>query len=125
MVQIWAIRPPVVGVAVTMTSREIAALVEKRHDNVKRTIETLAERRVIGHPQIEEYPDSLGRPAAQYLVSKRDSYVIVAELEKDVLSFEAMSPNAYGRLRAARSVFHTVWDTSTALAAPCGWRASG
>jgi phage regulator Rha-like protein len=26
---------------VTMTSREIADLVEKRHDNVKRTIETL------------------------------------------------------------------------------------
>jgi phage regulator Rha-like protein len=31
-----------------------AELVEKRHDNVKRTIETLAERAVITLPQIEE-----------------------------------------------------------------------
>ena len=38
----------------TMTSLEIAELVESRHDNVKRTIETLAERKVIQLPQFEE-----------------------------------------------------------------------
>ena len=38
----------------TMTSREIAELTGKRHDNVKRTIETLAERGVFDIPQIEE-----------------------------------------------------------------------
>ena len=42
----------------TMSSREIAELVEKRHDNVKRTIETLLERGVIASPQIEEKPMS-------------------------------------------------------------------
>lgn len=68
---------------VRMTSREIADLVEKRHDNVKRTIETLADRGVIGLPQIEEYADSLGRPAQQYLIGKRDSYVIVAQLSPE------------------------------------------
>jgi len=34
----------------------------KRHDNVKRTIETLLERGVIASPQIEEKPTA-GRPA--------------------------------------------------------------
>lgn len=38
----------------SMTSLEIAELVEKRHDNVKRTIETLIMRGVITSPQIEE-----------------------------------------------------------------------
>lgn len=72
-----------ISAAVTMTSREISDLVEKRHDNVKRTIETLAERGVIGLPQIEEYADSLGRPAQQYLIGKRDSYVLVAQLSPE------------------------------------------
>lgn len=71
--------------AMRMTSVEIADMVEKRHDNVKRTIETLVEQSVISLPQIEEvktqrerrlaeggviplpplveYLDSLGRPA--------------------------------------------------------------
>ncbi|WP_322071005.1 phage antirepressor KilAC domain-containing protein [Paraburkholderia bannensis] len=68
---------------VTMSSREIAELVEKRHDNVKRTIETLIERGVIGVPQIEEYRDTLKRPARAYRVGKRDSYVIVAQLSPE------------------------------------------
>ncbi|WP_261524025.1 Rha family transcriptional regulator [Burkholderia multivorans] len=42
--------------ALRMTSQEIADLVEKRHDNVKRTIETLANQGVITFPQIEEKP---------------------------------------------------------------------
>jgi phage regulator Rha-like protein len=46
----------------SMTSLEIAELVEKRHDNVKRTIETLIVRGVITSPQIEEKPT--GRPSS-------------------------------------------------------------
>ena len=38
---------------VSMTSVEIAELVGKRHDNVKRTIETLAKGGVVRSPQIE------------------------------------------------------------------------
>ncbi|UZT17967.1 hypothetical protein OR611_04510 [Pasteurella multocida] len=45
----------------TMSSREIAELVDVRHDNVRRTIETLADKGVITLPQIEEKPYSLAR----------------------------------------------------------------
>lgn len=67
----------------TMSSVEIADLLEKRHDNVKRTIEALATKQVIGLPQSEEYRDTLGRPAMHYRVGKRDSYVIVAQLSPE------------------------------------------
>ncbi|EDT1794708.1 DNA-binding protein [Salmonella enterica subsp. enterica] len=67
----------------SMTSIEIADLVGKRHDNVKRTIETLILRHVITSPQIEEKPTS-GRPTTYYLFEgergKRDSIIIVAQL---------------------------------------------
>lgn len=42
------------GNAIKMTSIEMAELVGKRHDNVKRTIETLAKNGVILPPQIED-----------------------------------------------------------------------
>ena len=51
----------------TMSSREIAELVDSRHDSVKRTVERLAERGVIGLPPLVEYLDSLGRTAIEYL----------------------------------------------------------
>lgn len=67
----------------SMTSIEIADLVGKRHDNVKRTIETLILRHVITSPQIEEKPTA-GRPTTYYLFEgergKRDSIIIVAQL---------------------------------------------
>lgn len=67
----------------TMSSREISDLVEKRHDNVKRTIETLIEQGVIASPQIEEKATA-GRPATEYVFAgeqgKRDSIVVVAQL---------------------------------------------
>jgi phage regulator Rha-like protein len=72
-------RGPAVA-TLTMSSREIAELVESRHDSVKRTIERLAEKGVIGVPPTVEYKDGLGRPATEYQVGKRDSYIIVAQL---------------------------------------------
>ena len=51
-----------------MSSREIAELVEKRHDNVKRTSETLADRGVIQLPQIEEVKNHLGYCATEPLL---------------------------------------------------------
>ncbi|WP_434701519.1 Rha family transcriptional regulator [Pseudomonas sp. D1-36] len=75
------------GDTATMTSREIAELVESRHDSVKRTIERLVERKVIGSPPMVEYLDGLGRPATEYLFSgekgKRDSLVVVAQLSPE------------------------------------------
>lgn len=71
---------------VTMSSLDIAALVGKRHDNVKRTIETLVEKGVITSPQIEEKPTA-GRPTTIYEFEgeqgKRDSIVVVAQLSPE------------------------------------------
>jgi len=76
--------------AVTMTSLEISELVEKRHDNVKRTIEKLAEKGVIRHPQIEvsEKNNNLGLPTKvkSYVFdssNKRDTYIVVAQLSPE------------------------------------------
>ncbi|AQQ20259.1 phage antirepressor KilAC domain-containing protein [Burkholderia cenocepacia] len=69
--------------ALRMTSQEIADLVEKRHDNVKRTIETLANQWVIEFPQIEDIPTAT-KPTRVYVFTgergKRDSIVVVAQL---------------------------------------------
>jgi len=73
-----------VGPAVTMSSKEIADLVEKRHDNVKRTIETLEKQGVISHPQIEDGARAANGVVEKiYRVGKRDSYVLVAQLSPE------------------------------------------
>lgn len=64
----------------TMSSREIADLVGLRHDNVKRTIESLAKSEVIQLPQIEEVKNHRRQTVTAYRIGKRDSYVIVAQL---------------------------------------------
>lgn len=71
------------GGPLTMSSREIADLLEARHDSVKRTVERLADRGVIGVPPLVEYLDSLGRKAKEYMIVKRDSYVVVAQLSPE------------------------------------------
>lgn len=77
------------NVARTMSSREIADLVGSRHDKVKQSIERLAARidtngnPVIALPPVGEYLDGLGRKATEYMVCKRDSYIIVAQLSPE------------------------------------------
>ena len=77
------------NVARTMSSREIAKVTGKRHDNVKRTIEDLAASGLV-HPQSEDEwsRDKLGRPRATrvYYIGERDSYVIVAQLSPEFTS---------------------------------------
>ncbi|SEL45301.1 Rha family transcriptional regulator [Halomonas daqiaonensis] len=65
--------------ALTMSSREIAELVESRHDKVKQSMERLAERGLITFTPVGEKSTG-GRPAVAYHVNQRDSYVIVAQL---------------------------------------------
>lgn len=69
----------------TMSSREISDLVDKRHDNVMRTIETLHERGAIGLPRFEEVPNHGPGPLLlkQYSIGKRDSFVVVAQLSPE------------------------------------------
>lgn len=70
-----------------MTSKEMATLTEKRHDSVKRTIDTLAEKGVIALPQIVEMSfagaDGRKQTMTEYRIGKRDSYVIVAQLSPE------------------------------------------
>lgn len=79
----------ITSTCLTMSSREIADLVGSRHDKVKQSIERLAARidnsgkPVIDLPPLGEYLDSLGRPATEYLVNKRDSFVVVAQLSPE------------------------------------------
>lgn len=67
----------------TMSSKEIADLVESRHDNVRVAIERLAERGIIALPATQEKATG-GRPSIEYIFSgtkgKRDSLIVVAQL---------------------------------------------
>jgi phage antirepressor YoqD-like protein len=94
------------GKAPTMNSREIAELVGKRHDNVKRTVETLAQAGVIEFPQIEEIPTAT-KPVAVYVFSgergRRDSIVLVAQLSPEFTAalvdrWQALEAGAVPRL---------------------------
>jgi phage antirepressor YoqD-like protein/predicted transcriptional regulator len=69
--------------ALTMTSREIAEVVGSRHDKVKQSIERLADRGVIQLPPVGEVKNRQGQTVFEYLVSKRDSYVVVAQLSPE------------------------------------------
>ncbi|HIG7309900.1 TPA: phage antirepressor KilAC domain-containing protein [Klebsiella pneumoniae] len=86
---------------VTMSSIEISVLVDKRHDNVKRTIEALVDKGVIASPQIEEKPTA-GRTMSVYLFrgekGKRDSIIVVAQLSPE---FTARLVDRWNELEAA------------------------
>lgn len=64
----------------TMSSREIADLVDARHDSVKRTIERLQDKGLIQLTPLVEVKNHLGQMVAEYHLIKRDTYVVVAQL---------------------------------------------
>ncbi len=68
--------------APTMSSREIAELVGSRHDSVKRAMERLQEKAIVSFsPSVETSHQGPGsRPVEVYLVNKRDSFIVVAQL---------------------------------------------
>ena len=69
----------------TMSSREIADLLDVRHDNVKRTIERLSDKAVVRFTPSEEtsHQGPGSRPVTVYMVNKRDSFVVVAQLSPE------------------------------------------
>ncbi len=77
--------------AMSMTSQEIADLVESRHDSVKRTIERLANQWIIVQPPLVDEPgtDAMGRPRTTQVYvftgeqGKRDSIIVVAQLSPE------------------------------------------
>ena len=91
---------------ITMTSREIAELVDSRHDSVQRSIERLAQNGVIRLPPtvISEIINNLGLPqkVSEYVFTgeqgKRDSIVVVAQLSPE---FTARLVDRWQKLEAA------------------------
>lgn len=102
---------------IQMNSLEIATLVEKRHDNVKRTIETLVRTSVIALPPLvdEQSTDAFGRTRTTqvYLFTgeqgKRESYAVIAQLSPAhigaAVDFWGRTKDALNELLAALESF--------------------
>ncbi len=73
----------ITSTTITMSSLDIAELVESRHDKVKQSIERLAARGTIQLPPMGEVKNHLGQTVSVYLIGKRDSYVVVAQLSPE------------------------------------------
>lgn len=71
------------GQQVTMSSQEVADLVESRHDSVKRSVERLAERGVIQRSPLVEVKNHQGQSVWVYNLEKRDTLVLVAQLSPE------------------------------------------
>lgn len=92
----------IVSNTVTMTSLEIAELVESRHDKVRQSIERLAERGVFTLPPLGEVSNPGMGPAtiAVYRLDKRSSLIAVAQLCPE---FTARIVDRWQELEAARA----------------------
>lgn len=71
------------GMPATMTSLDIAEVVNSRHDDVKRSLRRLADRGVIQLPPLAEVKNHLGQTVQVFTVGERDSYVVVAQLSPE------------------------------------------
>jgi len=67
--------------SLTMSSRDIATVVQSRHDSVKRAMMTLQDKGLITFTRTVE--KGVGRPSTVLHVNKRDSYVVVAQLSPE------------------------------------------
>jgi phage regulator Rha-like protein len=86
----------------TMSSREIAELTGKRHDNVMRTIRDLIDGQILT-PQIEESTfEHVGNSYKCFLLNKRDSLVTVARLSPE---FTAAVVDRWQELEAKQTTF--------------------
>lgn len=70
--------------ALTMSSREITKLVNSRHSDVCKSIETLISKGVIGGYQPKPYthPQN-GQIYYEYFLNKRDTYILVARFSPE------------------------------------------
>jgi phage regulator Rha-like protein len=101
----------------TMSSREIADLLEKQHANIKISIERLSKSGVNGTIAVQEFAHN-GNTYTEYLLGKRDSIIVVAQnhpeftakivdrwqqLEAEKQSATMMMPNFSNPAEAARA----------------------
>lgn len=85
----------------SMSSRDIAALVGSRHFDVFRSITRLIEKQVIGGYAATPYTQiQNGVQYQEYLINKRDSYVVVAQLSPE---FTAKLVDRWQELEAANA----------------------
>lgn len=73
----------IVNDAVTMSSREIADLVQSKHSDVKRSAERLAAGGVLTAPLAQFDFEHNGNVYKEYRFNKRDSLVVVARLSPE------------------------------------------
>jgi len=73
----------IVNDAVTMSSREIAQLVQSKHSDVKRSAERLAAGGVLTAPLAQFDFEHNGNVYQEYRFNKRDSLVVVARLSPE------------------------------------------
>ncbi|MBS0869858.1 phage antirepressor KilAC domain-containing protein [Enterobacter ludwigii] len=74
---------PVFGAVVTMSSREIAALVQSKHGDVKRSAERLNAAGLLTAPLAQFDFEHNGNVYQEYRFNKRDSLVLVARLSPE------------------------------------------
>lgn len=84
---------------VTMSSREIADLLEKQHSHLKISAERLAEKGVIGTLATREFTHN-GNVYTEYLLNKRDSLILVAQ---NCPEFTARIVDRWQELEAAQA----------------------
>lgn len=93
----------------TMSSKQIADVVNSRHDSVKRTIERLAEKGVISQPPMVDGEKSAnGIIEKLYMVNERDSYVVVAQLCPE---FTAKLVDYWQATKNQQPVVANIYDT--------------
>lgn len=109
----------ITGQQQTMTSREIADLVESRHDDVKRSIDRLAKSGAISEPPMADGAKAAnGVTEKVYVIGKRDSYVIVAQLSP---AFTARLVDRWQELEAAQPKALDLNDPQALRAALLGY----
>lgn len=102
----------------TMTSLEISELVESNHSDVRRSIDRLAERKVITLPPLAEVsnPGPGPKTISVYELCKRDSYIVVAQLSPE---FTARLVDRWQELEEKNKV--SLPDFSDPVAAARAW----
>lgn len=107
--------------SITMSSREIAELVDSRHDKVKQSIERLAERGIIELPPLGEIQTAT-KPGSQYIFSgkqgKRDSLIVVAQLCPE---FTAKIVDRWQELEEKAKSFAALPDFNNPVIAARAW----
>lgn len=91
----------IVNDAVTMSSREIAELVQSKHSDVKRSAERLAAGGVLTAPLAQFDFEHNGNVYQEYRFNKRDSLVVVARLSPE---FTAAVVDRWQELEEGRNI---------------------